>query len=156
MSLVLTAAQLVAIEGECRAAWPAEACGLLIGRGRRLLKVARVMAAANLLADRGDHRFELDPRVRLDAEKQCRASGERVLGHWHSHPNGRAAPSATDLAMAFEPELIWLIVATPAAEAPCHAQAFRPDPAHRRFRPVRLTIVAAEDGATEKVLASQR
>jgi len=155
MSLLLTAAQLAAIEGDCRAAWPAEACGLLIGRGRRVLKVARVMAAANLLAGSGD-RFELDPRVRLDAERQCRASGERVLGHWHSHPNGQTEPSATDLAMAFEPELIWLIVATPAADAPCAARVFRPDPAHRRFRPVRLAIVTAEDGATEKVLASQR
>ena len=155
MSLVLTADQLAAIETDCRAAWPAEACGLLIGRGGRAATVTRVMAADNLMADRGD-RFELDPRVRLAAEKQCRASGERVLGHWHSHPNGRPSPSATDLAMAFEPDLIWLIVATPAAEAPCHARAFRPDPAGRRFRPVRLTIVPAADGATEKVLASQR
>jgi len=149
MSLVLTAAQWEAIDAECRAAWPAEACGLLIGRGERVLTVTGVMAAVNLAPDQGDH-FELDPRVRFEAERRCRASGERLLGHWHSHPNGRKTPSATDLAMAFEPDLVWLIVAILAAGAASHAGAFRLDPRKGCFRPVRLTIVPAE-----KVLASQ-
>ena len=149
MSLVLTAAQWEAIEAECRACWPAEACGLLIGHGERVQTVSGVMVAANLAPDRGD-RFELDPRIRFEAEKRCRASGERLLGHWHSHPNGRRTPSATDLAMAFEPDLVWLIVAICSAAVAGHAGAFRLDPRKGRFRPVRLTIVPAE-----KVLASQ-
>ena len=150
MSLTLTEAQWAEIERAARAAWPAEACGLLIGRGRRILTVDRVMAADNLRAAERNDRFELDPRVRLAAEKQCRQSGERVLGHWHSHPDGRPRPSPTDLEMAFEPELIWLIVGLAAADAPCHARAFRPDPARHRFRAVTLTVAAPE-----KVLASQ-
>jgi len=151
MSLILAAAHLAAIEDGARAAWPAEACGLLIGGGDgRRLVVDAVLPAANLRADTSD-RFELDPRVRLAAEKSCRGTGRRVLGHWHSHPNGRARPSATDLAMAFEPELVWLIVAATGPDAPCRSRAFRPDPTAGRFRPIALRVVPAE-----KVLASQR
>jgi proteasome lid subunit RPN8/RPN11 len=138
MILAITAAQLEDILARARAAWPAEACGLLVGRGRRVLKVARVVPAVNLLADLPG-RFELDPAVRLAVEKECRISGERVLGHWHSHPDGRAAPSATDLAMAYEPDLAWLIVGVDAGGA-AQAEAFRPDAQSGGFRAVALRV----------------
>ena len=38
-------------------------------------------------------------------------TNQRIIGHYHSHPNGRSMPSTRDLAMAWEPELVWLIVA---------------------------------------------
>ncbi len=137
MILVLTPAQMAAITAAAAAAWPAEACGLLIGHGTRRLVVTREVPAPNLLAEIPG-RFELDPRVRLREEKACRGSNDRIIGHWHSHPGGVAEPSATDLAMAFEPDLAWLIVAPPTT---C-AAAFRPEPDAQRFR--RLTLVIAQ------------
>lgn len=106
--LALTLPHRAAILAATRAAAPAEACGLLVGRGRRILRVTRLVPAANLLAH-VPGRFELDPLVRLRTERECRGGGERVIGHWHSHPDGPARPSATDLAMAYEPDLVWLI-----------------------------------------------
>jgi proteasome lid subunit RPN8/RPN11 len=115
--LILSAGQMAEIAAAAEAAWPAEGCGLLVGRkvGRRDALVTRVMPADNLLKHRGNDRFELDPAVRFAAERAARDTGERVVGHWHSHPDGDAKPSMTDLSQAWEPELIWLIVAVAAA-----------------------------------------
>lgn len=110
--LVLSAEQMADIAAAAEAAWPAEGCGLLIGRsaGRRDTAVTRVLPADNLLRHQGNDRFELDPAVRFAAERSLRGSDERVVGHWHSHPDGGATPSATDLSQAWEPQMIWLIV----------------------------------------------
>ena len=138
MILRLSPGHHAAILDSARAARPAEACGLLVGRGRGRLTVTRIVPAANLLAH-VPGRFELDPRVRLAVEKECRGSPERVLGHWHSHPGGPASPSAADLAMAYEPDLVWLIVAV-AADGTVDANAFRLDPQSAGFRIVTLSI----------------
>jgi proteasome lid subunit RPN8/RPN11 len=112
--LVLSAQQMAAIASAAEAAWPAEGCGLLIGKGRRRVVVTQVMAADNLLKSEGNDRFELDPAARFAAERAVRGTDQRVIGHWHSHPDGSARPSATDMARAWEPDLIWLIVGTAA------------------------------------------
>ncbi|MBI3444318.1 MAG: M67 family metallopeptidase [Magnetospirillum sp.] len=108
--LVLSIDQMAEIAHAAQAAWPAEACGLLLGRGKRRIVVTDLMAADNLLKAEGNDRFELDPRTRFAAEKMVRGTDKRVVGHWHSHPDGSARPSTTDLAQAWEPELVWLIV----------------------------------------------
>lgn len=88
----------------CRA-YPHEGCGLLVGQGAR---VTRVVDSPNI-AERGHDRFEVDPRVLLSLMKSLRGTPERMIGHWHSHPDHPAAPSATDLSRAWEPGLVWLI-----------------------------------------------
>jgi proteasome lid subunit RPN8/RPN11 len=45
------------------------------------------------------------------AQKSARKSGHAVIGCYHSHPNGRAQPSATDLAGANVEDFLWLIAA---------------------------------------------
>lgn len=109
--LLMTAEQRAAVVAAAEAAWPAEGCGLLIGRGsRRKLVVTDILPADNLLRHLGNDRFELDPAVRFAAERAVRGTECRVIGHWHSHPDGSSRPSRTDLAQAWEPDLIWLIV----------------------------------------------
>ncbi|WP_096701366.1 M67 family metallopeptidase [Magnetospirillum sp. 15-1] len=130
--LVLSAEQMASIATAAEAAWPAEGCGLLIGKGRRVVTVTRIMVADNLLKTQGNDRFELDPVVRFAAERSVRGTGERVIGHWHSHPDGSAKPSATDLAQAWEPEMIWLIVGI-AADGDGRPQAIQMQ-AHRLDR----------------------
>ncbi len=126
MSLWLSAADYAAISMAARLAAPAEACGLLVGRRRErsVVEVARVVPAANMLAG-VPGRFELDPRVRLATEKALRGTDQAIIGHWHSHPGGSVHPSATDAAMAYEPDLIWLIVAVDGAGR-IEAGAYRP------------------------------
>ena len=54
----------------------------------------RVTWARNV--DPREDRYEVDPEGLLTAERAARASGLGVVGVWHSHPRGAAAPSTTD------------------------------------------------------------
>ena len=85
----------------------AEICGLLLGTGRRITDIA---PAANVATDPKRH-FELDPAVLIAAHRAARRGGPQVLGHYHSHPSGVAAPSLTDAASAAPDGSVWLIVA---------------------------------------------
>ena len=126
-------------------AFPAEACGLVIGRGRgQLVRVTRVVPAGNLLATSGD-RFELDPAVRIAVEKDLRDSGtkDRIVGHYHSHTDGTADPSATDRAMAHEADLAWVIVGVLDGQA-IQTLAHRLDEKRGQFRPVLIRTPKAK------------
>ncbi|MBF0561671.1 MAG: M67 family metallopeptidase [Alphaproteobacteria bacterium] len=114
MGLVLAAAE---------AAYPAECCGLLVGEFdpiAGLAHVTRVVPSRNLLAGEASDRFEIDPAVRF---RVMREPGF-LIGHYHSHPDGPAQPSARDRAMVYEPELVWLIIAVAKGRA-LQASAFR-------------------------------
>lgn len=127
------------------AAFPAEACGLIIGRGKgQLIRVTRVVPAGNLLATTDD-RFELDPAVRLAVEKELRETGgkDRIVGHYHSHTDGTADPSATDRAMAHEPDLAWVIVGVLDGQA-IQTLAHRLDEKRAQFRPVPIRTPKAK------------
>lgn len=141
MILQIEAGQLKAIVDAAEAAFPAEACGLIIGRGRgQLIRVTRIVPAVNLLeAEPG--RFELDPAARIAVEKELReAEGkDRIIGHYHSHPDGSAELSATDRAMAHEPDLAWVIVGVLDGQA-IQVQAHRLDDKKSIFRPVPLRV----------------
>lgn len=104
-------------------AYPEEACALLVGAGDPPA-ITRMVPCANIAADRR-RRFEVDPAARIRLEVALRGTAERIVGVWHSHPNGCSEPSATDAAMIYEPDLIWLVtgVAPPARPV---TRAFRP------------------------------
>ena len=55
--------------------------------------------------------FEIDPAVLLRTHREARGAGQQVIGHYHSHPNGRAEPSKRDAARAVENGQLWLIIA---------------------------------------------
>jgi proteasome lid subunit RPN8/RPN11 len=90
-----------------------ECCGLLRGEGDR---VVAVDLAQNVATDPARH-FEIDPAALISACKDARSGGIPVLGFFHSHPNGVAAPSPTDIAQAALDEHIWLIIAAQAITA---------------------------------------
>jgi desampylase len=91
-------------------AHPGECCGLIAGlREGAVFRVLALHPARNLAVDAG--RFDIDPRDHLVASKAARAAGRQILGCYHSHPNGRAEPSAHDLAGAGEENFLWLIAA---------------------------------------------
>jgi desampylase len=93
---------------EARVAHPAECCGLLQGmRDGDLCHVTALHPARNLAP--GIDRFEIDPRDHIAARKTARLSGHAIVGCYHSHPRGRAEPSAADMAGAGEEEFLWVI-----------------------------------------------
>lgn len=96
-----------AIRRKCDEAGDREACGLLFGMGD---DIDDWRAAPNTAVDPTRH-FEIDPGALFAALRAERAGGPRILGYWHSHPSGDAAPSAADVAMAAADGKLWLIVA---------------------------------------------
>lgn len=100
------------INAHLQSVYPDEGCGLLIGRDtERGVLVTEVVPADNVMSPGASDRFELDPAARIAAEKRLRGTDQRLVGHFHSHPDGMAIPSMTDLDRAEEPHLAWVIVA---------------------------------------------
>ncbi|MBC8240685.1 MAG: M67 family metallopeptidase [Alphaproteobacteria bacterium] len=109
--IVLPGAPRAAIAAHVAADYPHEACGLLLGRRHsEHTLISQAVASPNLADDPG-HRFEIDPGLRLRLQKAARDGQDEVLGHYHSHPDGPARPSATDRAGIYEVDLVWLIAA---------------------------------------------
>jgi proteasome lid subunit RPN8/RPN11 len=95
------------LRSEAEAAGNREICGLLLGAEGR---IQAAVAIPNIAAD-PERRFALEPAAHLRASREARAAGLRVVGHYHSHPGGDAAPSPADAAQAGEQGLHWLILA---------------------------------------------
>lgn len=132
-------ASTIAVAAE--AAYPKECCGLLVGRGDwRRLVVTRVEPSLNIAAGEANNRFEVDPALRFRLMRALGDGPERIVGHYHSHPDAPARPSATDIAMAFEPDLAWLIVPV-AAGCAAEMTAWRLIPGHG-FRQMALRPAA--------------
>lgn len=112
-----------------------EICGVLIGRRASQLVVHRVMPGWNVHSLPQQH-FLLDARTLLAADAQARATGDEIVGFYHSHPNGGALPSPHDRRDAW-PGYVYLIVAVE-QEVPCYLCAwicrsdgrFQPEPIH--------------------------
>jgi proteasome lid subunit RPN8/RPN11 len=117
----IAAADLARVVAAAEAAYPQECCGLLAGRAEgkgadRAITVTAVHPSSNI-AREPHHTFEIDPALRLRLQRELRDSGDSVVGLYHSHPDGRAQPSATDLDRAWEPDLAWLITAVQGGQA---------------------------------------
>ena len=140
-SVHLTEAQLRAIQEAAEAAYPEEACGLLVGRRAPggACRVSAVEASANVAEPPRTARFEVDPKLRLHLERALRDGPDSVIGVYHSHPNGCAAPSDTDRAMIFEPAMIWLITAV-GEDGAGATLAWRPTEDGAAFLPLGLEI----------------
>lgn len=107
MALEVTSAVIARLVAEAARAAPAECCGLLLGRGGRILEV---LPTANVAED-PMLRFEIDPAALLAAHRAARAGGPELLGYYHSHPTGHPRPSAADCEHASGDLRAWAIVA---------------------------------------------
>lgn len=115
------------IERWAAAAYPREACGLLVGRRGASGEVLEVTEGENTEAEAGTDRYTLDPLHLLDVERGARARGLEVIGVWHSHPDHDAVPGSLDRAGALEG---WSQLIVPVrAGAPCEARCWRATPA---------------------------
>ena len=137
----LSPAQLQAIERAAEAVYPEEACGLLVGRAEPggAWQVNAVEASANVAEPPRTRRFEVDPKLRLRLERALRESPDSVMGVYHSHPNGLAEPSETDISMIFEPDMIWLITAVSDGRAGT-TMAYKPTGDGAAFLPLGLDL----------------
>jgi len=84
-----------------------EVCGLLFGNELKIINALRT----NNVARNPANSFEIDPAALFTAIRAERDGGERIIGHYHSHPTGLAQPSVRDTEMALDTGRLWLIVA---------------------------------------------
>ena len=105
--IVIRSAVRSAILAHARRARPAECCGLLLGAGNHVaFAVPMANASASLT------RFQIDPAAHIDLRRVVRAfvPALSIVGVYHSHPAGDAAPSTSDLAEAMYPDWVYVII----------------------------------------------
>ena len=96
-----------------QAAYPLEACGLLAGQ---TFVATRSYAVHNIL--QSPTAYEMDPLQQVRALLEIEALGDVLLAIYHSHPKGPPTPSATDVAQAYYPEAIQVIISLEAPTCP--------------------------------------
>lgn len=84
---------------------PEEVCGLLAGSGNR---VSIVIQIANQL--HSPYRYRMDPEQQLQAFLKIDDLDLELLGIYHSHPQGPTRPSETDIAEAYYPSAVYIIL----------------------------------------------
>ena len=94
---------------------PNEACGLLAGKNNHVLFVTPITNELN-----SSIRFRMNPEEQLQAFNYIENHGWELLGIYHSHPNGPAEPSPTDINEAYYPDVIHLIWSPRAGEWSCN------------------------------------
>jgi proteasome lid subunit RPN8/RPN11 len=127
------------LEREARAAFPRECCGLLEGVcDADSLRVIALRQTRNVAV--APDQFEIDPAEHFRVLRAARANEVKIVGCYHSHPNGDANPSARDRAGASEEGFVWLIASlTVAGPAKLSAFVWRSN----AFEPVAIEQVGA-------------
>ncbi|MDQ7849354.1 MAG: M67 family metallopeptidase [Armatimonadota bacterium] len=113
MTLRLTREHLEEMIAHARETFPLECCGLLAGRDGQVLRVYR---GHNV--DQSPYTYRLDDRQLLQFLREMDREGLEIVGIYHSHTASQAAPSRTDVARAFYPEAVYVIISLQQAQRP--------------------------------------
>jgi proteasome lid subunit RPN8/RPN11 len=84
---------------------PIEACGYLGGMDDRITAIYEMKN----IEGREDH-FSFEPQEQFAAHKKARQAGLKIIGVYHSHPVTPAQPSVEDIALAYDPAALYVIV----------------------------------------------
>ncbi|HEY5172327.1 MAG TPA: M67 family metallopeptidase [Acidimicrobiia bacterium] len=111
-TLRLTESQYATIIGNCYDGLPDEACGLLVGplggNAEPTGMVSQARPCRN--ADASAVTYTIDSRDMLGAMRAAEATGDEIMGVWHSHTHTEAYPSPTDVRQAVDPAWLYVIV----------------------------------------------
>jgi proteasome lid subunit RPN8/RPN11 len=111
-----------AVASHAREMYPEECCGALLGV---VDHVERAMRLANTSQSGRRRSYRIDPAELLEATREARARGMKILGIYHSHPDSEPCFSTEDLANAC-PWYRFLVLAVHAKRvtaACCHQPA---------------------------------
>ena len=103
--LTFPAAALAEMVAAAYAAYPLEACGLLVGTGS---DVRRFVACTN--ESNSAKVYSIPGRELLRAERAAEDDGLEIIGVFHSHTHTEPYPSPTDVAQAVDPAWHYVIV----------------------------------------------
>ncbi|HIK29012.1 MAG: M67 family metallopeptidase [Oscillatoriaceae bacterium SKW80] len=122
MVLKLSTAQLAAIRSHAESTYPEECCGLFLGyiKGSEKM-VVEVWPSENVYNSQTTveffsspsltkrHRYVIEPKILLKAQKEARERQQAVIGFYHSHIDSSAVPSECDREYAW-PIYSYLII----------------------------------------------
>lgn len=108
-----------ALIAHARAGLPHEVCGYLAADNAGVL--CHHVELTNL--DRSHEHFTMAPAEQFAAVREIRGLGLRPAAVYHSHPETPARPSAEDIRLAHDPEILYVIVSLAAREP--EIRAFR-------------------------------
>ena len=100
------------IVAQAYAELPNEACGLLVGKEGEVVKQH---ALTNI--DHSNEHFSFDPAEQFQVFRSARTEGLEIIANYHSHPETPSRPSVEDIRLAYDPNILYLIVSL-AAEIP--------------------------------------
>jgi proteasome lid subunit RPN8/RPN11 len=84
---------------------PNEACGLLVGKDNEIIKQYPL---TNI--DHSPEHFSFDPKEQFQVLREARAQGLLIIANYHSHPETPARPSKEDIHLAYDPNIIYIIL----------------------------------------------
>jgi proteasome lid subunit RPN8/RPN11 len=99
-----------------------ECCGFLAGRAGT---IAGAYPAENVATNPATN-YEVATKEIVHLTRAIREAGLEMLGIYHSHPNGKAEPSITDIATVGYPDVAYFIISPVLdVEAPVRAFSIR-------------------------------
>ncbi len=104
-SLQLTPAHYDEMLAHLQACYPEEGCGLVGGVGGQSRQIYPVENRLH-----SPVAYEMDPLAQIRAMLALEAEGWELVAIFHSHPNGPLYPSPSDVAQAYYPDAMQIIV----------------------------------------------
>ncbi|HTM34495.1 MAG TPA: M67 family metallopeptidase [Vicinamibacterales bacterium] len=117
-------------------AYPHECCGALLGRDGTIVEA---WALPNTTEEGPRRRFLIRPADYRSAEERANATGQELLGFYHSHPDHPARPSQYDLDHAW-PVFMYVILSVMSGE-PGDLTSWRLAADRSAFEPELLNLV---------------
>ena len=106
MEITITEEAYQSLLAQARNDAPIESCGYLLGPDKETATENYPMT--NI--DHSEEHFSFDPREQFAAVKYARHNGLVIVGNWHSHPASPSRPSAEDIRLAFDPNILYFIL----------------------------------------------
>ncbi len=126
-----------AIEAHGAEGYPDEICGIMLGAQADHV-VTEVRRARNIIVERSQDRYEIDPRDHIRIQREADATGLDIVGYYHSHPDHPAQASRFDTERAWS-GYVYVIVSIQGGK-PVDANAFVAEQDGGPFRPERLEV----------------
>ncbi|MDR1610302.1 MAG: M67 family metallopeptidase [Candidatus Symbiothrix sp.] len=92
---------------------PDEACGLLAGKENEAVKQYPL---TNI--DHSPEHFSFDPKEQFQVLREARKEGLQIIANYHSHPESPARPSEEDIRLAYDPDIIYIILSLQDKQSP--------------------------------------
>ncbi len=91
--------------------YPNECCGFLSGKKiKELCSIDKYHPCDNI-SQLPKKEFKIDPVYHIKLQKKLRNLGKKIIGVYHSHPNGSLELSKKDIDYFGDSDLLWFIIA---------------------------------------------